>query len=88
MIINRSDQIREEEEKMKLLKTIVDLTVAILVQGQISRTEALDLIQATKRKVLSIFPDKEETYNLIYQPRFERLLRENIWKEFLSISEN
>ncbi len=88
MIINRFDQIREEDEKMKLLKTIVDLTAAILVQGQISRTEALDLIHATKRKVLSIFPDKEETYNLIYQPRFERLLRENIWKEFLSISKN
>ncbi|MBN2030923.1 hypothetical protein JW824_11850 [bacterium] len=73
---------------MKLLKTIVDLTSAILVQGQISRKEALDLIQATRRKVLSIFPDKEETYDLIYQPRFERLLREHIWKEFLTISEN
>ena len=86
--IDRSDLIREEEEKIKLLKTIVDLTAAILIQGQVSRTEALDLIRATKRKVLSIFPDKEETYNLIYQPRFERLLRECIRKEFLSISTN
>ena len=88
MVIAISDQIREEEERIKLLRTIVDLTTAVLVQGQISRKEALDLIQATKRKVLSLFPDKEATYDLIYKPRFERLLREYIWREFLFISKN
>lgn len=82
------EEIREEEERMRLLKTIVDLTAAVLVQGQVSREEALDLVRATKKKVLQLFPDKEAVYDLIYKPRFERILREFVRREFLSISKN
>lgn len=83
-----SEEIRKENERMRLLKTIVDLTTAILEQGQVSREEAVDLVQATKRKVLQLFPDKEAVYDLVYKPRFEKILREFVWREFLSISDN
>lgn len=82
------EEIGEEEERMRLLKTVVDLTAAVLAQGQLSRDEALDLVKATKKKVLQLFPDKEAVYDLIYKPRFERLLRDCVWREFLSISKN
>ena len=70
------EEIREENRRMRILRIIVDLTTVILMQGDITRQEALDLIQSTKKKILQLFPDKEATYNLIYKPRFERLLRQ------------
>jgi hypothetical protein len=34
------------------------------------------LVAATRRRALELFPDKEETYELILAPRFARLLDE------------
>jgi len=71
-------QLEEEQRNMRLLKTIVDLTSAVLQQGDLTITEAIDLIRATKKRVLQLFPDKEEVYDLIYRPRFERIIQERI----------
>jgi hypothetical protein len=73
-------EILEEERKMRFLRTIVDLTAAILKQQPLSREEGLQLVEATKKKVLQLFPDKEAVYDLIYKPRFERLLQEFVWR--------
>ncbi len=82
------EEIREENRRMRILRIIVDLTTVILMQGNVTRQEALDLIQSTKKKILQLFPDKEATYNLIYKPRFERLLRQFVWREMSTFSEN
>ena len=71
-------EIEEESRKMKYLRATVDLTVAILRQSHLSVPEALELITATKKHVLSIFPDKEATYDLIYKPKFERIITERL----------
>jgi hypothetical protein len=55
---------------------VVDLTSAILMQGRLSRREAEDLVAATRRRALELFPDKEATYEMILAPRFARLLDE------------
>ena len=68
----------EEQSKMRILKAIVDLTAAILRQGNLTTMEAIELMKATKRGVLHLFPDKEETYDLIYRPRFERMIKERL----------
>jgi len=81
------EEILEEEKKIRFLKTIVDLTTAVLKGGQVSREEAVDIIRATKKRVLELFPEKEATYNLIYKPRFERLLQEFLSKKSHLISE-
>ena len=64
-----------EERKMRRLRIIVDLTAAILSQEKLNIDEALDMMNATKRAVLRLFPDKETTYDIIYGRRFERILR-------------
>ena len=71
-------EIEEEEKRMRYLRMIIDLTMAVLTQANLSVPEALELIAHTRRKVLILFPDKEETYNLIYKPRFERIIKENL----------
>jgi hypothetical protein len=82
------EEIREENRRMRILRIIVDLTTMILMQGDISRQEALELVRVTKQKILQLFPDKEATYDLIYKPRFERLLRQFVWREISTFSEN
>lgn len=72
------EEIAEEQKKMRRLRTIVDLTAAVLYQRNLSTVEALELVAATKRSVLSLFPDKEETFDLIYKPRFERIINERL----------
>jgi len=68
----------EEELKMRYLRLVVDITVAVLRQGDLSIPEALELINDTRRQILGLFPDKEDAYNLIYKPRFERIIKENL----------
>lgn len=54
----------------------MDLTSSVLAQGRLSRTEAEDLVAATRRRVLELFPDKEGTFDLVLAPRFARLIAE------------
>ncbi len=68
--------IKEENRRMKRLKFIVDLTEAILMQSPLSMEEALQLMDNTKTAVLNLFPDKEDVYELIYTPRFKRIIAE------------
>jgi hypothetical protein len=65
-----------EARQVLQLRMVVDLTSAVLMQGRLSRREAEDLVAATRRRALELFPDKEETYALILAPRFARLLDE------------
>ena len=75
-----SKALQEEQRKIRQLKIIVDLTTAILHQATLSLPEALRLVKATKKSVLNLFPDKEDTYNLIFKPRFERIIKEKLEK--------
>ena len=66
----------DEEKRMKALKFIVDLTQAILMQSELTLREAYTLMENTKKSVLALFPDKEDVYELIYMPRFRRIIAE------------
>jgi len=69
-------EIREENYKIKRLRFIVDLTANILWQQNLTMDEATNLIAKTKKSVLQLFPDKSDTFELIYRPRFNRILCE------------
>lgn len=71
-------KLEEEQRNMRLLRTIVDLTAAVLRQGNLTIPEAIELIRATKKRALQLFPGKEDVYDLIYRPRFERIIKERL----------
>lgn len=71
-------KLAEEQCNMRLLRAIVDFTTAVLRQGNLTIPEAIELIQVTKKRVLQLFPDKEDVYDLIYRPRFERIIQERL----------
>jgi hypothetical protein len=68
--------ISEEEKKMRRLRFIVNLTEAVLMQSNLTLSESLNLLEQTKKAALALFPDKEFVYDLIYKPRFRRILDE------------
>lgn len=71
------EALREEEKKIRQLKFVVDLNQAVLMQQtDLTLREAFEIMRSVKQAALSLFPDKEEVYNLIYAPRFRRIIRE------------
>jgi hypothetical protein len=70
------EEIREENRKVRRLQFVVDLVMNVLWQSDLPPAEAAQMIAETRRYALQLFPDKEFTYDLIYAPRFRRLLAE------------
>lgn len=70
------DALREENQRMRHLRYLIALTTADLMQGDHNLAEAEAIIERTRQAVLSMFPGKESVFELIYRPRFLRILRE------------
>lgn len=69
-------EIDEESRRTRRLRIVVHMALNVISQGQLSYEEAIELAGATRRVALQLFPDKAATYDLIYAPKFDRLLRE------------
>jgi hypothetical protein len=65
-----------EDKKLRQLRRLVDLTAALLLQSDLTLEGAYRLVAACRTKALELFPDKGDTYDLIYGPRFRRILTE------------
>jgi hypothetical protein len=70
------EEIEEENRRLRTLRLLVDFALAYLAQTNLPLEEAQAVVKGVKRQTLLLFPDKEETFDLIYLPRFRRLLRE------------
>src|SRR3972149_5347306 len=66
-----------EERKLRRLRRAMDVAAILLRQVDLSLEEAQDVVNHAKRTALQLFPDKEETFDLIYRPPFRRMLVEN-----------
>lgn len=72
----------EEEIRMTRLRARVDLTAYRLRHTNLSREEALALIERTREEVLELFPDKGHVFDLVLRPRFLRILEERAMAEW------
>ena len=66
----------EEEKRIRRLQRLVDFSLAFIAQADIALDEAQSVVQGVRRHAYSLFPDKKETFELIYTPRFRRLISE------------
>lgn len=69
-------EILAEARKVRRLQVVVDLVMNVIRQSDLPVEEASELVAATRRFALNLFPDQAHTYDLIYQSRFRRLLVE------------
>lgn len=71
-----AEALREENKRIRYLRYLVSLTSAELLQGDITLDEARAIVERTRRAALALFPGKEDAFELIYRPRFDRIIRE------------
>jgi hypothetical protein len=71
-----SDELVEEEKKLRRLRFIVDFSLKYIETQSLSHDEALKIVEGVRKHTLKLFPGKEEAFDIIYAPRFKRLLNE------------
>lgn len=70
------EELRDEARRARRVRFIVDFTSHLIMQNRPRRAEAEELVEAAKENILRLFPGRENTYDLIYAPRFRRLVEE------------
>ena len=70
-------KIEDENKQIRRLRFLVDLTFATIAQDyDLTLDQAWEHVLALKGAAVAMFPGKEETFDLLYLPRFSRLLQE------------
>jgi len=75
-------EIREENRKIRFLRFLVDLSILSIQQGDFTLEEASEMVAEVKWTALNLFPGKEAAFELIYRPRFQRVIAERFGPEF------
>jgi hypothetical protein len=71
------DALQEEERKLRMLRFVVDLNQAVLMQQtDLTLREAFDILKNTRQAAQNLFPGKDDVFELLYTPRFRRIIRE------------
>jgi hypothetical protein len=69
-------EIREENRRIRRLRRLVDFAMATIAQSNLSHSDVLRIVDGVRRRACELFPGKEATFDLIYRPRFQRLIAE------------
>lgn len=72
--ITNRQELLDEEERLKRLRLIVDSASDKLQHTDLTWDDARRIVEQTKESVLELFPDKEGLFDLIYKPRFYRII--------------
>ena len=69
---------REEERKLiRRMQMMMNLVMQTIAQdGSLTYDEAAQMIADARRAALAMFPGKDLAYDLIWRPRFQRLMLE------------
>jgi hypothetical protein len=70
------EELKDEERRLRQLQLVVGLTMSVISQITLSLEEASRMVAGVRQLALKLFPGKELAFDLIYQPRFRRLLAE------------
>ena len=71
------EELQEEQRKIRRLQRMMNMVMSVIGQDEsLTVDEAAEMVADSRRAALAMFPDKELAYNLIYQPRLQRLMRE------------
>lgn len=70
------EALQAEETGLKKLRRLMDFTAALLWQADLTLDEAQKLVADARERALELFPDKGETFDLIYGSRLRRILAE------------
>ena len=69
-------EIDEESRRVRRRRIVVNLSLSLIAQGNLPYSEAQELAAAARRLAEVLFPGKGEVYDLLYRPKFRRLISE------------
>jgi len=77
-VIRISAEERAEEQKLiRRLQMMMNMVMQVIAQdGSLTVDDAAQMIADSRKAALAMFPGKELAYDLIWRPRFQRLMRE------------
>ena len=67
---------RDDDRRVRFLKRLVDFSLALIAQSDITPEESRRMVEAVRLKAVELFPGKEAVFELIYTPRFRRVIAE------------
>jgi hypothetical protein len=74
--VNAEEQ-AEEQKLIRRLQMMMNMVMQVIAQdGSLTVDEAAQMIADSRKAALAMFPGKELAYDLIWRPRFQRLMRE------------
>jgi hypothetical protein len=77
-VVAISAEERAEEQKLiRRLQMMMNMVMQVIAQDQsLTIDDAAQMIADSRKAALAMFPGKELAYDLIWRPRFQRLMRE------------
>ena len=67
----------EEAKLLRRLQMMMNMVTGVIAQdGSLSYDDAAAMVADARNAALAMFPGKELAYDLIWKPRFQRLMRE------------
>jgi len=68
--------VREENRRLRYLRFLVDLALIEISRGTYTKAQAEKVVENIRSQALQLFPGKELAFELIYRPRFRRVIAE------------
>ena len=71
------DERAEEQKLIRRLQLMMNMVMQVIAQDpSLTVDDASQMIADSRKAALAMFPGKELAYDLIWKPRFQRLMRE------------
>jgi hypothetical protein len=72
-----AEELAEEQKLIRRLQMMMNMVIQVIAQdATLTIDEAAQMIGDSRKAALAMFPGKELAYDLIWKPRFQRLMRE------------
>ena len=76
-VIPPNPEAAEEGKLIRRMQMMMNLVMQTIAQdSSLTIDEAAQMIADSKKAALAMFPDKELAYDIIWRPRFQRMMRE------------
>ena len=76
-VILTPEEQAEEQKLIRRLQMMMNMVMQVIAQdGSLTIDDASQMIADSRKAALAMFPGKELAYDLIWRPRFQRLMRE------------
>ena len=75
--MGNEDAVRTEERRVRRLRLLVDVTAQVLAEDEkLTLCEALRLVDAARTAAQRLFPEGDDTFQLVVRPRLDRIIFE------------